>query len=371
MPSPAHEIWGLFRSDVPPESAAILRPECDSWMSGFSPAFSRALGERGWVGMAWPKRYGGHERSPQLRFAVIEELLAAGAPIAAHWFADRQVGPSLLKQGTEAQRLRLMPPMARGELYVCIGMSEPDAGSDLGSVATSAVTVPGGWKVTGSKIWTSHAAEAHYMLALVRTGAKGQPAATALTQVLIDMRTPGLTVRPIAMMDGGRDFCEVFFDDVLVGDDMVVGEVGHGWQQVLSELVFERGGPERFLSTFPMIEAFASELTGLDDAVLEDVGVVISRLATLREMSARVSAGLGRTEGAGTAAALVKDLGTRTELETIEFVAHNQPFGPPGDDRPLLREHLRQARLHSPGFTVRGGTNEILRGVVARTVMPR
>jgi hypothetical protein len=354
------------------ESAAsgLIRSECDSWMSGFSPGFSQALGARGWLGMVWPTEYGGRGLSPQMRLAVIEELLAAGAPIAAHWFADRQVGPSLLKHGTQEQRKFFLPPMARGEMYFCIGMSEPESGSDLGSVSTRASRTDSGWSITGQKIWTSHAADAHYMLALVRTGDRDQPASTALTQVIVDMQSPGITVRPIEMMDGRADFCEVFLDDVAVPDTRVVGEVGTGWPQVLAELVFERSGPERFLSTLPLIEEFVSSIDENDDAGLAEVGSMIARLATLRAMSTRVSQNLGRSSVGGVAAALVKDVGTRAELDSIEVIARSAAHHSITTDGEF-RRHLYQARSHSAGFTLRGGTNEILRGIVARAVMPR
>jgi hypothetical protein len=352
-------------------ATGLMQAECDSWMSGFSPDFSRALGKRGWIGMTWPARYGGHEQAGRMRLAVIEELLAAGAPIAAHWFADRQIGPSLLKHGTEAQREFFLPQMARGELYFCIGMSEPEAGSDLGSVATRGVRTADGWAVTGQKIWTSHAAHAQYMLALVRTGEPGEPAATSLTQVIIDMGSPGITVRPIEMMDGRSDFCEVFLDDVAVAEDRIVGRVGHGWPQVLAELVFERSGPERFLSTFPMLESFTTMLPDADESTLAETGALISRIASLRGMSARVSGQLDGSPVGGVAAALVKDLGTRTELDSIQLVVRHQPSDPTDAAWLPTGTHLHQARTHSPGFTLRGGTNEILRGIVARTVMPR
>ena len=134
--------------------------------------------------------FGGRGAASDLRYAVVEELLAAGAPVAAHWFADRQVGPSLLRHGTADQQRRLLPGIS-GRTYFCIGMSEPESGSDLGSVRTRARRVAGGWLVSGSKIWTSHADRAHYMLSLVRTGAAEDATAVALTQVIIDMGDRG------------------------------------------------------------------------------------------------------------------------------------------------------------------------------------
>ena len=149
------------------------RPDSD-FGSDWSASFSRALGARGWIGMTWPKRYGGHERSALERYVVIEELLAAGVPVYAHWVADRQSGPLLLRFGSEEQRQTILPRIAAGECYFAIGMSEPDSGSDLASVRTRAVRTNDGWRIDGTKVWTSNAHRSHYMIALCRTGPAGR-----------------------------------------------------------------------------------------------------------------------------------------------------------------------------------------------------
>jgi alkylation response protein AidB-like acyl-CoA dehydrogenase len=206
-----------------------------SWM-GFDAGFSRKLGARGWIGMVWPKKYGGHERTALERYVVLEELLAAGAPVGAHWIADRQSGPLLLRFGTEQQRMKFLPAVARGEHYFCIGLSESGAGSDLAAVRTRARKVDGGWRVQGTKLWTSFADRAHAMIALVRTGSNTENRHAGLSQLLIDMRSPGVTVRPIVDMLGESHFNEVFLDDVFVPDDMLIGREGEGWQHGTAEL---------------------------------------------------------------------------------------------------------------------------------------
>jgi alkylation response protein AidB-like acyl-CoA dehydrogenase len=344
----------------------LMTPECDSWLSGHAPAFSRELGRHGWVGMTWPSRYGGRAATTMTRFAVIEELLAAGAPVAAHWFSDRQIGPGLLRHGTEAQRQFFLPALARGDVYFCIGMSEPESGSDLGSIRTRATRTPTGWTINGAKIWTSHADKSHYMLALVRTGPAGQKAADALTQVIVDMTAPGVTVRPIAMLGSRSHFCEVTFDDVHVEDDMVLGDVGNGWRQVLGELSFERSGPERFLSTFPLISGLTG--TSPDAARDTDVGSLIARLSVLRAMSARISHHLDGPTAPGVAAAVVKDLGTTLENDSIHIARRWLPTTPDVARHAQISRHLRHAQTHAPGFTLRGGTSEIMRGIIARAL---
>src|SRR6185437_10840362 len=216
-------------------------PQCDSWLAGFDPSFSERLGRRGWIGTTFPKEYGGLGADSFTRFVIAEELLAAGAPVAAHWIADRQSGPSILRFGTEEQRQRYLPGIIRGELFFAIGMSEPDAGSDLAAVRTRAERVDGGWLVNGMKVWTSHAHHAHHMLTLVRTSpADATRRHAGLSQFIIDLASPGVRCNPIQLISGAHHFNEVVLDGVFVADDQVLGTVGEGWTQVTHELAYER-----------------------------------------------------------------------------------------------------------------------------------
>ena len=364
LPEGAAALRGTVREFVAGEIASgAFRPRCDSWLAGYEPEFSRRLGARGWLGMTWPKRYGGGERSALERYVVTEELLAAGAPVAAHWIADRQTGPLLLRYGTEEQRERFLPPMTRGELFCCIGMSEPDSGSDLASIRTSARRAEGGWSVSGTKVWTSGAHRGHLILTLVRTAPLGEDRHHGLSQLLIDLKAPGVQVRPIRLLNGEHHFNEVVFNEVHVPDGMLVGKVGEGWSQVVSELAFERSGPERFLSTFPLLQAMVAE-PGLDRAV---VGNLTAQLWALRRLSLGVAAAIQEGRAPAIEAALVKDLGTRFEREVTEQARRLPPARRNADFARLLAE----AELAGPGFTLRGGTNEILRGIVARGLAGR
>lgn len=343
-----------------------FEPSCDSWIRGHSAEFSRKLGARGWLGMTWPRRYGGGEQPMRERFTVIEELLAAGAPVAAHWIADRQTGPLLLRVGTDYQKQTLLPAIARGELFIAAGMSEPDSGSDLASVRTRAVRTATGWRVTGRKVWTSHAHKSQYLLTLVRTAPRGDDRHAGLTQMLIALDAPGVHVRPIQVMTGEAHFTEVALDDVVVPDEMVVGEVGDGWSGVMSELAHERSGPERYLSTFPLLAELVSSGPASHDATaLAEIGAATARLWALRALSLQVQDLIEQGRPSTTAAALVKDLGTRLESEIIDIARRAYTRRPPGTPRPPSRL-LREAQLAAPSFTLRGGTNEILRGLVAR-----
>jgi alkylation response protein AidB-like acyl-CoA dehydrogenase len=373
-PAPRSEAAEKVRAEVREFLAAELaagtfQTHVDTWLSGVDPVFSKKLGERGWLGMTWPKQYGGHERSAMERYAVTEELLAAGAPVAAHWIADRQSGPNLLTYGTEKQRQEILPRIAAGECFFVIGMSEPDSGSDLASIRTKATrNGDGDWVVNGAKIWTSNAHYSHYAITLVRTS-PADPANrhAGLSQLLVDLSLPGITVNPIRILDGGHHFNEVVFEDVVVPGDMLLGEEGNGWHQVTAELAFERSGPERFLSTYPLVAEFGRRVaeTG-DPAAVATLGRISARILALRQMSLRIAAALDRGELPNIPAALVKDVGTTFEGDVIEEIRRVVDVTPSLDSPDPLGRALAEAQLHAPGYTLRGGTNEILRGIVAR-----
>jgi alkylation response protein AidB-like acyl-CoA dehydrogenase len=364
-PSTTVDLRSEVRSFLAEQVAAgEFTPSVDGWLSGWDERFTAALAARGWLGMTVPKEYGGHGRSFLERFVVTEELLAAGAPVAAHWIADRQIVPSLLKYGTEAQKSEFLPRIVAGECFFGIGMSEPDSGSDLASVRTRALRVDGGWSLSGTKVWTSGAHRAHAFIVLARTA----PVDTAhrhagLSQFIVDLHRPGVEVRPIVSMNGAHHFNEVILDDVFVPDAMVFGEIGHGWEQVTSELSFERSGPERFLSTFVVLAAMADEMASHRIQRSNDLGRLVARTAGLHQMSCAVAGALQRDIPADVPAAVVKVLGTTTEGD-IADLADLHAGGCAVNSG--LADLVESAVDQRPGFTLRGGTNEVLRGVIAR-----
>jgi alkylation response protein AidB-like acyl-CoA dehydrogenase len=346
-------------------AAARAIDRAPSW-SGFDAAFSRRLGERGWIGMTWPKRYGGREASFLERYVVLEELLAAGAPVAAHWIADRQSGPLLLRYGTEAQRETILPRIAAGECFFCIGMSEPDSGSDLAATRTRARPVAGGWRITGTKLWTTYAHEAHYMILFCRTSDEAERN-KGLSQFLVDMKTPGLTVRPVLDLSGAHHFNEVHFDDMFLPDDALLGAPGQGWAQVMNELAFERSGPERFLSSFTLMDEFAKVVrTAPSPGGSEAVGRFAAHLVTLRRLSRSVATRLQAGADPNLEAALVKDLGALLEQEAPEIVRRHVAAEPALGARDDYAQALAWTIQNAPAFSLRGGTREILRGIIAR-----
>ena len=347
----------------------------DCWLNDWDSDFSIRLAEAGFVGLTIPTEYGGHAPADGAgylhRYVVTEELLARGAPVAAHWIADRQVAPGLMTYGTEEQRRRLLPRIAQGRLYSAIGMSEHGAGSDLAAVTTRATKSADGWVLNGSKVWTSGAHLSHQLVVLARTSPLDPAHRHAgFSQFIVPTDAPGVTISPILTMDGAHHFNEVTFADVALGDDAVLGEVGAGWHQVTAELGFERSGPERILSTatmlFDLIRTLGRQEDGGASATLA-VGDLVARMSSLRQLSISVARALSDGQDAATRAALVKDLGTRFEQESVELAAelleHVHPRSPAAH---RLRGLVDTARVHSPMFTLRGGTNEVLRGVVAK-----
>ncbi len=335
----------------------------NSWCVA-DPAFSRKLGEAGLIGMIWPKAYGGHERSSLERYVVLEELLAAGAPVGAHWMADRQHGGMLLRYGTEDERQRWVPGMARGEIYSCIGLSEPNAGSDLASVHTMARRKGDRWIIDGQKVWTTGAHFSHVMIALVRSE-EGSERNAGLSQFVIPMDAPGVTVKPIIDLTGGHDFNEVFFDSVELPETALVGEEGQGWRQATAELSLERSGPERYLSsTALLLELIRHVGSNASSEVRDLIGGLTADLWTLRMMSASVAARLAAGEDPALEAAIVKDLGNSFEqaMPTLVQASIELDMADPAPIGRILG-HLLQV---SPSFSLRGGTSEILKGIIAR-----
>lgn len=344
-------------------AAGAFTPSVDSWLSGWDEDFTATLAAQGWLGMTVPVEYGGRGRTFAERFVVTEELLAAGAPVAAHWIADRQIVPSLLKYGTETQKSEFLPRIVAGECFFGIGMSEPDSGSDLASVRTRARRVDGGWSLSGTKVWTSGAHRAHAFIVLARTEAVDPASRHAgLSQFIVDLSGPGVEVRPIISMNGGHHFNEVMLDEAFVSDSMVFGELGEGWRQVTSELAFERSGPERFLSTFILLAASATRNASDPLTCDTDLGRLVARIAGLHQMSIAVAGALERHEPADVPAAVVKVLGTTTEGDIADYA--DTRVGLATD--PEFEDLVSLAVDQRPGFTLRGGANEVLRGVIAR-----
>jgi acyl-CoA dehydrogenase len=371
-----------------PESAQALRREVRAFLADeiaagtfdprrgvtshvFDAGFSRKVGARGWIGMTWPRRYGGGERSFLDRYVVTEEFRIANAPVGLHFTADRQSGPMLLRHGSERIKAEILPRITRGECCFCIGMSEPGSGSDLFAAATRATRCDGGWRVTGTKIWTTAAHRADYMIGLFRTSPRTRDDRRhGLTQFLVDMRAPGITVSPIADMTGRREFDEVAFDDLFVPEDHVLGEIDLAWQQATSELAYERSGPERFLEIAYLVFELVRVLGAVPDARgAEGIGRLVAQLHALRRMSVSVAGMLEAGQEPTLEGSIVKDLGTtwqQTLPPRVRDLAAFVTADAAEADREVFDALLDHATLAAPKLTIQGGTTEILRGIIAR-----
>jgi alkylation response protein AidB-like acyl-CoA dehydrogenase len=339
-----------------------------SW-AGYSSEFSKALAHKGWLGITLPKAYGGGGRSAFARYVLVEEFLNFGAPVGSHWIADRQSGPLILKYGTEAQRQFYIPAICKGEAFFCIGMSEPNSGSDLASIRTKAEKTNSGWLLNGQKIWTTNASACHYMIALVRTSGTSDDRQKGLSQVIVDLSLPGVTIKPITDLSGDRHFCEVFFDNVALNDDALIGAEGKGWEQVTAELAFERSGPERIFSSIVLFDEWLNYIRTPQGTTPESTrlaGKIISQLAPLRAMCLAVTEKLVRGESPVVEAALVKDLGTGVEQYIAAAIADDL-FSRTDATLPMeLLQTLNYVSQVAPSYSLRGGTRDILRGMIAR-----
>jgi alkylation response protein AidB-like acyl-CoA dehydrogenase len=349
-------------------AASRFVPWTTTWTT-FDAGFSRRAGEHGFIGMTWPRRYGGGECSALERYVVVEEMLAAGAPCGAHWIADRQSGPQILSHGSQRARDEIIPRIVRGECSFGIGMSEPDSGSDLAAVRTRAVRVDGGWRIHGTKVWTTNAHQVDYLIALVRTDSEGKRHA-GLTQMIVATDSPGIAIRPIRDMTGNDEFNEVHFDGCFVPDDMLIGAPGEGWKMVTSELSLERSGPDRFLSALQLLLALVDEAGARPDAAQSaQIGRLVAHLVTLRSMSTCIAQLIEQGQNPMVEAALIKDLGTSFEREIPEVARLLVESEPARDERAgRFANALAQVEMIAPSFTLRGGTREVLRGILARAM---
>lgn len=332
-------------------------------------AFARKVAARGWIGMCWPRRYGGQERSFLERYVVNEEMFAHNAPNTYYFTADRQSGPTLIRYASERIKAEVLPRIVAGEAAFCIGMSEPDSGSDLFAARCRATRSEGGWKINGRKIWTTNAHNCDYMIGLFRTSpATAENRRHGLTSFLVDMRAGGIECRRIDQMSGISDFNEVVFDDVFLPDDQVIGEIDGAWKQATTELAYERSGPERFLETFAVLKHLVILAgPGADPRMQEHLGRLAAELHCLRRMSVSVAGMLEAGREPVVEAAVVKDLGTIWEQELPHRVREASAFADRATEGYAVFEDVLQfcTRI-APKLTIQGGTTEILRGVIAR-----
>jgi 3-oxocholest-4-en-26-oyl-CoA dehydrogenase alpha subunit len=357
-----------FLHEALPEPPAM--PE-DAWIVGFDRAFSQKLARRGWIGLTWPRHYGGQGKSYLDRLILTEELLRYGAPVAAHWLGDRQMGPSILRYGTPEQKATFLPKIIAGDIVFCIGMSEPGAGSDLAGLQTRALEAGDDFVLNGQKIWTSFAHLADYCYLVARTN-PDVPKHKGISEFLVDMQTPGITIKPIVDMTGAHHFNEVFFDNVRIPKHCLVGEKDRGWYQIASQLDYERSGVERLMSNYPLMQAVMAHVkeTGRDRSE-----IVRHRLAQLhieftlgKFLVYKVAWLLSRGRIPNAESAAAKAYCTEFEQRLAQtacelFGGYGQLM--PGSPRGHLHGRIARAYLYAPAYTIQGGTSTILRNIIA------
>ncbi|MFD7292234.1 acyl-CoA dehydrogenase family protein [Streptomyces sp. NPDC059897] len=348
-------------------TTARYTPRSDAWLRSFDRDFSRELAARGMTAMTWPVEYGGHALRNVDRLAVTEELLRAGAPVAAHWIGDRQIGPAILRHGSPALKEEILPRIAATDAVFCLGMSEPEAGSDLASVRTTARRVKGGWRIGGHKIWTSHAHHATHAYVLARTTPREDVDRKhqGLSEFVVDMDADGVSTGAIPDLAGEHHFNEVRFEDVFVPEGRLIGTEGEGWRQVVGQLSFERGGAERVLSSYPVLVALLAEAAGtghgIPDSLSASIGSLTARLTVLRRLCWDVASAMDRGETPVRAAAALKYLGNAFENDVVEAFREASAGLPPTAD-----SDFGQALLAAPAFGLRGGASDVLLSLIAR-----
>ena len=340
----------------------------DGWLMGYDPSFALELARRGWLGMTWPTSVGGGGRPALERFVVFEALIAEGAPLAACYFADRQIGPTLLQFGTEEQQARWLPGILAGTDVWCIGMSEPDAGSDVASLRTRAEPAADGsgdWVVDGAKVWTSGAAHADWCYLIARTDPEARPHA-GLSELVVDMRSPGIEVRPIVDATGDGHFCEVRFDGVRVPAGNLVGEQNGSFRQVMRQMEHERGGIDRLVSNQRLYRDVVPLADRSDARVRQEIAAIetgyrLGRLLVVREV-------LGQAPNQFSAAA--KTACTEHEQRVASFCADVLGArGQAGSDDDDLARRVARNLAYAPAYTIMGGTTQILRTIIAERVL--
>jgi alkylation response protein AidB-like acyl-CoA dehydrogenase len=343
---------------VATEAVATYGRSNDSWINGFSKEFAKEMAAQGWIGMTWPKEFGGGGRPAIERLIVGEEMIVAGAPIASMWFADRQMGPSLITYGRPDQQAEFLPKILSGETTWCIGMSEPDAGSDLASLKTSAVRDGDSWVINGQKIWTSFGAVADYCYLICRTSHEGPPHA-GISEIIVPMDTPGIEVREIRDMTTNHHFCEVFYDDARVPAANLVGAEGGAFKQTMKQLEHERGGIDRLMSNHALYRVALEHADRSDPLVRQEIaeleiGYRIGRLLVIREVLRQAPPGFS---------AATKCFGTEHEVRVADFAA--RMLGP----RATLWDPLTQGLIYAPGYTIMGGTSNVMRNILGERVL--
>jgi len=358
----------------------LWEPECDAWIERYDPGFTKRVAAKGWIGLTWPKEYGGQGRSFVDRLILTEEMLRYGAPAACHWFADRQIGGSILEYGSEELKREILPQIVKGEMYVGLGMSEPDAGSDLASLKTQAREEGDYYIIDGQKTWTSGGSYVNWIYLLARTD-PNVPKHRGLSEFIIPMDLPGITRTPLIEISGIEAWNDVFFDSVKVPKKYLIGQKNNGWRQVTTQLAFERGGMERLMGNYPLFDAlikYVKETKRNGKPLSEDPSIRF-KLAQLkiefevgRLYMYRVALAMDEGRAPVWEAAMSKSYSTafeqrlaNTAMEILGLYGQlqaNSKWVP-------MRGMANYSYLSSKGYSLQAGTTEVLKNIIATRML--
>jgi alkylation response protein AidB-like acyl-CoA dehydrogenase len=368
------EVRSFLESEI---KQGLWEPEIDAWIMGYDPQFTKRLSAKGWIGLTWPKEYGGAGRSFVDRVILTEELLRYGAPAACHWFADRQIGGAVVKHGTDEQKKEILPKIIKGEMYVGLGMSEPEAGCDLVSLKTKAILKDGNYIVDGGKTWTSGGKHMNWLYLLARTDPEA-PKHKGISEFVIPIDLPGITTGIIKDITGGEHWNEVFFDQVKVDPKYVVGRVNGGWGQVMEQLAYERSGMERLMANYPVFDAVIKYVKETEQGGkrLSENPLIRQKLAQIkveyeigRIFMYRVALVMDENRSPEWEASMSKAYSTafeqRLAITALEILG---PYGQlkPGSKYVKLSGHALHSYLSSKGYSLQAGSTEILKNILAQ-----
>ena len=353
-----------------------FRPMCDGWIQSFSWDFTKKVAAKGWLGINWPKEYGGLGRSHIDRLILTEEMLRYGAPAACHWFAERQIGRAIYVYGTEEQKQEILPKILRGEACIGLGMSEPEAGSDLAALKTRAVEDGDYYIISGQKMWASCALYMTYIYLVARTDPTA-PKQKGISEFVIDCNIPGITVRPTIDITGSEAWGEVFFDNVRIPKKYLIGEKNRGYYQILNQLDYERSGMERLMGNYPLFNAiikFSKETIRNGTPICEEP-IIRSRLVQLRVefevgrmLLYRVVQVMEKGKAPNIEAAIAKPFCTTWEQHlagiATDILGLYGQLWKESKYAPMMGM-APYSFLASKGYSLQAGSNEILKGIVA------
>ena len=348
-------------------------PDDDGANAALQKAWERKLYAAGYQGMHWPKDYGGQGQTLVEHLIVNEELGSVSAPEGINTMGKELVGPIILKMGTEEQKRHYIPRILNVDDIWCQGFSEPDAGSDLAGLRTRAVLDGEHWVISGQKVWTSFAHQADMCILLARTD-PDVPKHKGLTLFLVDMRLPGVDIRPLRQITGRTEFNEVFFDSVRIPRDMHVGAVNDGWNVAVGVLGFERATARlyrqsRFLAEFLQLVASLAkrpEKSG-SSYFRQKIGVLFSELRMLRLLNLKTASRVVNNKGIGSEASIIKLFWSELHQRIAEFAT--DVFAEDFVLDAAEAERFRFLYLHSRAETILAGTSEIQRNIIAERML--